>query len=49
MEGNRYYLVDDIVIKGPGAGAPDVKPERVNTTFSIRILDWEEEITPAQF
>lgn len=49
MEGNRYYLVDNIVIKGPGANAPDVKPERIPALFTIRVLDWEEEITPAQF
>ena len=49
MEGNRYYSVDDIVIKGPGAPAPDVKPERVLTSFTVRVLDWEEETAPAQF
>ena len=49
MEGNRHYLVDNIVIKGPGASAPDVKLERVSTLFTARVIDWEEEITPAQF
>lgn len=49
MEGNRYYVVDNIVIKGPGAGAPDVKPERVPATFTVRVLDWEDEISPAHF
>ena len=49
MEGNKYFYVDNIVIKGPGAIAPDIRPERVPASFTVRILDWEEEITPAQF
>lgn len=49
MEGNKYYYVDNIVIKGPGASAPDVRPERVPASFTVRILNWEEEITPALF
>lgn len=49
MEGNRFYCVDDIVIKGPGASAPDTLPVRVTSTFTVRVLDWAEEDAPAVF
>lgn len=49
MEENRYYLVDSIIIKGPGAPAPDVKPERIQTAFTVRVMDWEEDNAPAHF
>ena len=40
MKGNRYYLVDDIVIRGPGAAAPDMLPERIPATFTVKVLGW---------
>jgi hypothetical protein len=48
MEGNRYYLVDKVVINGPGAPGADVEIERVPMSFTLGIKPWEENSIPIQ-
>ena len=48
MEGNRYYLVDNVVINGPGAQGADMPVERIPLDFAISVKPWEEYPVPMQ-
>ena len=49
MEGNHYYKIDEIVIKGPGAPGPSLSPERVFLSFAVQITEWEDTETTLYF
>ena len=49
MEGNRHYVVNEVVIRGPGATAPDQPLDRSLVTFGVDILDWGSETKEAEF
>lgn len=49
MEGNHFYLVDNVVINGPGSAWPGQKPERTCVDFSVRVAPWEDKTVNAQF
>lgn len=48
MEGNRCYLVDNVVINGPGAPGADMPVERIPLDYMIRVKPWEETSVPMQ-
>ena len=49
MEGNCFYYVESIVIKGPGAAGADLPPERTSADFIIRVREWTESDTNVDF
>ena len=49
MEGNRFYRVESIVIKGPGAVAADLPPDRVSADYIIHVQEWTESDTTVDF
>lgn len=49
MEGNRHYVLNEVVILGPGATAPDLPLDRSSVTFGIEILDWGSDTKNAEF
>lgn len=48
MEGNHYYLVDNVVINGPGAPGVDLPVERIPMDYEVRIKPWEVNSVPVQ-
>ena len=48
MEGNHYYLVDNLVINGPGAPDVDMPVERTPVDFSVHVKPWEDNSVPIQ-
>lgn len=48
MEQNHCYLVDNVVINGPGAPGVDQPVERTQAEFSVRVTPWEEKAVPIQ-
>lgn len=48
MEENHFYLVDNVVINGPGAPGPDMPVERIPASFDVSIKPWEENNVPIQ-
>lgn len=48
MEGNHYYLVDNVVINGPGAPGADMSVERSRAEFIVSVKPWEENSVPVQ-
>ena len=48
MEGNHCYLVDNVVINGPGAAGVDMPVERTEIEFNISVMPWEENPVPVQ-
>ena len=49
MEGNHHYVLNEVVILGPGATAPDLPLDRSSVSFGIEILDWGSDTKNANF
>lgn len=49
LERNHHYMVDNIVIKGPGTTGPDMKIERTSLDFCVQIHEWMESDVTAVF
>ena len=42
MQGNRHYVVSELVINGPGTLQPDMSVERTTVEFRVSIAPWGE-------
>lgn len=42
MEGNTHYQVRNLIIRGPGMSAPDNALERSSVSFTVDVVDWDD-------
>lgn len=42
LEGNRNYVISELVIEGPGTDVPDGEIDRKNISLQISVKPWEE-------
>lgn len=49
MERNTHYLVEDLVIMGPGTAAPDMGVDRTAVSFGVSVTEWSDEDIEADF
>lgn len=49
MRCNRHYVVNELIINGPGAVGPDYPVLRSDISFSVSVSEWDEEDVDVDF